>query len=347
MPLKSYVDRLLPSIDSEIRRTIDQAGGCSLYDLVRYQMGWLDAAGAAVPEEQVRKHGGKKLRPVLTLLACEAAGGAWEHALPAAAAIELIHNFSLVHDDVEDGDRLRRHRLTVWGVWGVPKAVNCGSAMQALVYRAASGIRRSGASPEASLTLLKLLTDAVLEMTEGQHLDIDFQERGSIAVAQYFDMTSRKTGALLEAAARSGALLAGAPRETEDGLARFGRSFGLAFQARDDYLGVWADPDATGKAVGADIERRKKSLPVVYALEHDPEGAGRLVREVMSQETISGDDCDRVAAALDECGARQFTERAAEQHSADARNTLETYLLPSPARNALAEMAELAALRHH
>ena len=346
MSLQRYLARYIPAIDAEILRAVDGAGPCELYDLVRYQLGWMDDKGSRLPPDEAMRHGGKKLRPALTLLACEACGGDFRTALPIAAAIELIHNFSLVHDDVEDGDRLRRHRLTVWGVWGVPKAVNCGSAMQALVYRAAFRARRSGLDSETTLGLVELLTDAILEMTEGQHLDIDFQERGSISVARYFDMTSRKTGALLEAAVRCGARAAGAPVEVENGLAHFGRSFGLAFQARDDYLGAWGDPEKSGKAVGADIERRKKSLPVVYALEHDPDGAGALIRRVMSQDEITAADCERVVESLSACGAEKFTEHAAEEHRQEAIIALSEVLDEGPARRALTELAELAILRH-
>lgn len=347
MALHDYLSHYIPEVDAEILRAIDGAGDCSLYDLVRYQLGWMDEDGRRLAAEEAQRHGGKKLRPVLSLLACQACGGDWHEALPAAAAIELIHNFSLVHDDVEDGDRLRRHRLTVWGLFGVPKAVNCGSTMQALVYRAVLRASQTGLSPSAVMGLVELLTDTILEMTEGQHLDIDFQEHGHISVAQYFDMTSRKTGALLEAALRCGARTASAPAPIEDALARFGRSFGLAFQARDDYLGVWGDPEKSGKAVGADIERKKKSLPIVYALEHDPDGAGSLVREVMLQESISPEDVDRVATALDACGARQFTEDVAEQHTFQARTALTETLTDTPACRALLEVAELAAMRHH
>jgi geranylgeranyl diphosphate synthase, type I len=349
LTLADYLALFIPAVDQAILGAVDSAeataGHCRVYDLARYQLGWTDGEGHRLGAAEAQRHGGKKLRPALTLLACEAAGGAWSQALPAAAAIELIHNFSLVHDDVEDGDRLRRHRLTVWGRWGVPLAVNCGSAMQALVYRAL--LNGEWRDPELPLGLINLVTRAILEMTEGQHLDLVFQDRGDISVVSYFDMTARKTGALLEAAMRCGGRIAGAPAAVEAGLARFGRSFGLAFQARDDYLGVWGEPTTRGKAVGADILRKKKSLPIVYALEHDSAGAGLLIQRVMSQDLISDTDCLEVIAALDQCGAREFTEQAAHQRCAEGKASIEATLPDSPARRALLEIADLAVLRHH
>jgi geranylgeranyl diphosphate synthase type I len=217
--------------------------------------------------------------------------------------------------------------------------------MQALVYRAVLNLEHRRLPPGTAIQLVRLVTDAILEMTEGQHLDIDFQERGHISVDQYFDMTSRKTGALLEAALRSGARIAGAQSDYEEALARFGRSFGLAFQARDDYLGVWGDSRESGKAVGADIQRKKKSLPVVFGMEQDPGGAGALIRRVMALDSISGDDIAAVIEVLDSCGAREFTEEAAVRHTRAARIALSENLPESSAREALLEIAELAAMR--
>jgi geranylgeranyl diphosphate synthase type I len=345
VPIQDYLARYIPAVDSEILRVVEGAGDCGLYSLALYQLGWMDSDHQKLSAQEAGRHGGKKLRPAMLLLACEACGGDWMAALSGAAAVELIHNFSLVHDDVEDGDRLRRHRPTVWGAFGIPKAVNCGSAMQALVYRAALGLTLSGHDTPTCLGIIELLTNAILEMTEGQHLDIDFQERGHITVQDYFDMTSRKTGALLDAALRIGARVAGATRETEISLGRFGRLFGLAFQARDDYLGCWGDPYKSGKAVGADIEKRKKSLPVVFALERDASGAGAVTRSVMRQESIAAADVERVLHALDECGARAFTESAARERTAEAIAVLESAVPDSAARQALLDIANMAAGR--
>src|SRR4051794_37275552 len=205
--------------------------GVALYGMQRYHLGWGSAIFEPLPPDDARRFGGKKLRGVLCLLASEAAGGAPGAAVPAAAAVEFIHNFSLIHDDLEDEDPERRHRPTVWRLWGVPQAVNAGSNMQALVNEAAVRLTRRGVSAERTLGVVGTLTRAMLAMTEGQALDLGWQDRWDLGVDDYLRMAAGKTAALTEAAAWCGAAVAATGDAVLEQFARFGHAFGMAFQA--------------------------------------------------------------------------------------------------------------------
>lgn len=231
-----------------------------VYDLVAYHLGWVDADGSPsnVPA-------GKLLRPVLCLTAAGGYGDALA-ALDAAVAIELLHAFSLVHDDIEDGDTERRHRPTLWTLRGVPLAINAGDSLFALAHRTLVAAAE-GLAPERALTALRLFDDAVLRMIEGQHDDLEFESRPAVSLEAYLRMTSGKTGALIGASLALGGLFGGGPDADLGVLCEAGVAIGLAFQAVDDALAVWGDARRTGKAVGNDAARGKKSLPVVLARE--------------------------------------------------------------------------------
>ena len=334
--LESLIDERIAWVDDELRALLRPAAEePAVYAMLRYHLGWTDAAGEAVSAAKARRFGGKRLRGVLAILACEACGGAGPVAVPAGGAVELIHNFSLIHDDIEDEDEERRHRPTVWRLWGVPQAINAGSLMQALVNRAALGLSERGAPLPAVLDAMRLLTDTIILMTEGQCLDLTFQDRADVDAAGYFAMTERKTAALLAAAMESGARVAGAAGERARLLARFGRAFGLAFQARDDYLGVWGDPAVTGKPVGSDIERGKRSLPVVLALSHSPDPA-RLLCQLKARDTAA------VLAAMDTFGVRAEVEATVGRLTADALGYLEALGDAGDAGRALVSIARAA-----
>ena len=297
--------------------------GVALYGMQRYHLGWVSAEFDPLPLDAARRYGGKKLRGALCLLAAEAAGGAPDSAVPAAAAVEFIHNFSLIHDDLEDEDPERRHRPTVWRLWGVPQAVNAGSNMQALVAEAALRLTARGVSAERALGVVGALTRAMLTMTEGQALDLGWQDRWDLGVADYLRMAAGKTAALTEAAAWCGAAVATPDAAILGHFARFGRAFGMAFQARDDYLGIWGRSEQTGKPVGADIQQGKRSLPIVHALEHaaSPEREAGLASEL--RRSLECRDVERVLAALETAGSQQFTEQTAARYTAEALANLD------------------------
>lgn len=315
--LDRWIEERIEWVEAEMESVL-RAGTADLglYAMLRYHLGWCDERLAPLPLEQRRRHGGKKLRAVLCILACEAVGGESGRAVPAAAAIEFIHNFSLIHDDVEDGDAERRHRPTLWALWGVPQAVNAGSNMQALVTLAGLRIGGRGVSATTVAAAVETLTRATVAMTEGQYLDIGFQDQARITVEDYLRMAAGKTAALAGAALRLGALLGTGDAERIEALARFGHAFGMAFQARDDLLGIWGDRAVTGKPADSDILRGKRSLPIVFGLSHPEHGPA--VREALAARDVAA-----VMTRLDASGARAFAEESERRQAAEALDALE------------------------
>ncbi len=330
--------RYLPLIEAEMGRVIGGATGvyAGHYGMIRYHMGWVDAA-----MQPAVVNSGKRIRPVACLLACEAMGGSVDDALPAAAAVELLHNFSLVHDDVEDDSPTRRHRPTVWALWGVPQAVNVGDAMFTLARLALHSLGSRPISPGLAMDACMVFDHACLRLTEGQYLDMSFEGRLDVTVAEYLMMIEGKTAALLSASLELGALVGGADVATRQRLAEFGRSLGLAFQMQDDILGIWGDEALTGKSAASDILARKKSLPVVYALENPLVGEALRTRYA---EPIEPADVPAVLDLLARAGAQEYTAQAAhEAHQAAlAALTASGVLVDgNEAGKALLQMAEM------
>jgi len=280
-----------------------------LYDMMHYHLG---APGPGGRPAAARP--GKMLRPTLCLLSCEAVGGQLQQAMPAAAAIELIHNFTLIHDDIEDASQSRHGRDTVWRVWGEPQAINAGDGMFALAHMALHRLLEAGVVAPQVLEVARLLDEACLALCEGQHLDLDFEERLDVSCDDYLAMISGKTAALMGAATAVGALLGKAPEDTVGAFKEFGRRLGLAFQIRDDVLGIWGDAAETGKPAGDDIRDRKKSFPVVYALGRASENDRLLLRRVNSADTVALEDVAEVMAVLERSGARAASEEAVACH---------------------------------
>ena len=276
--------------------------------MARYQLGQVNADGSPATTDR-----GKAVRPTLCLLMCEALGGDLEAALPAAAGLELLHNFTLVHDDVMVDDETRRHRPTVWVVWGRAQAIDAGDLLHVL---ATLSVLRSGGS-SASAMLAKDATEVVTQgcrlVTEGQHLDIAFETAPKVAVADYLDMIARKSAALLAVAFELGAIFAGNDPATRDACRAYGRELGIVFQIRDDVLGIWGDPAVTGKPVGADIQKRKKTLPVIHALESSA-GPDRARLRSMFSDDSRPPDVESTMEILERAGSRSFTEEQIRKH---------------------------------
>jgi geranylgeranyl diphosphate synthase type I len=336
--IETQLDLRIAPVEREMEAVLAERPPLDLYRMLRYHLGWLnDALQPTTADERVR-FGGKKLRGAICLLACEAAGGEARHAVPAAAAIEFIHNFSLIHDDVEDADEERRHRPTVWRRWGVAHAVNAGSNMQALVNRAGLRLAGAGVPTARVVAALDCLTRAMLAMTEGQFLDIAFEDAWDTRVEEYLTMSSGKTAALVEAATRLGGLVATERPEPVEALARFGRAFGMAFQARDDYLGIWGEPDRTGKSVGGDILKGKRSLPIVYTLSRDDSAELR--------SALEDRDVTTVTSRLECAGAREYVQSLASRFTKKAIQELDGADLHADARELLKAVARLYLGRH-
>lgn len=300
------------------------------FGMMRYHMGWVDAGFTPCQAST-----GKRVRPVLCLLCCEACGGDWKQALPAGAAIEIMHNFTLVHDDIEDRDKTRRGRPTVWALWGDAHGINVGDAMYALSNLALLLLAERGVPASTVVAACCLFNITQLALTGGQYLDIGFENRDDVLVEDYLAMIEGKTAALAACSCQMGALIANAPEAQCESLREFGRHLGMTFQMRDDILGIWGDPTLTGKPAGADIARRKKSLPILYGLERNEE-----LRVLLRQDELSAPDVGRATELLEQAGSRVYTEQLAQEHHSKALAALEGAGLQGPAAQALYELEQ-------
>jgi len=288
--------------------------------IVAYHLGWSDADG-----RDVEGDGGKAVRPAITLLAAEAVGSPPEAALPGAVALELVHNFSLIHDDVMDGDRERRHRPTVWALFGVGEAIIAGDAMMTL----AQELLLEDPRPMGH-TAARELSRATAEMIQGQSEDLAFESRLDVTEEQCLAMCGHKTGSLLAAAGSLGAILGGADENAVRRLRSFGRHLGLTFQAVDDVLGIWGRPNVTGKPAASDLRQQKKTIPVVHALSAGGRAGGELMN-LLSNGELADDRLARAVALLEECGSRAWTLEIADRHLEHALAELEgTGFVPGP-----------------
>lgn len=307
----------------------------TMRDLAGYHFGWCDEHGR--PTEC---SGGKGIRPALALLAAEAVGGVADATVPAATAVELVHNHSLVHDDVMDGDRTRRHRPTLWAVFGANPAIQAGDALLALAFGVLAGSRH----PKA-LAGTHLLNTTVLSLVDGQGMDLALEARPVVGVAECVRMTEAKTGALMAGACALGGLFGGGGPEQVARLAEFGAHLGLAFQHVDDLLGIWGVPEVTGKPAYSDLHRRKKSLPVVAALAGDTAPARDLAEIYRRAEPPT--DLAHVAELVEDAGGRAWTERSAADLMARALRQLDAADLAPGAVDELATLARLIVERDH
>lgn len=330
MSLHALMQTYLPAVETELQIVVDTYLDESveeLHEMLAYHMGW-------VGEGSGMEARGKRIRPFLTLLCAASAGGEWQDALPAAAAVELIHNFSLIHDDIQDRSPLRRGRRTVWTIWGDAQAINAGDTMFALGHLALMRLEAT-VSPAAALQALRILDDTCLHLTQGQYLDISYEQRSELSVEAYWPMVSGKTGALLSACTRLGALSAHANEQISTSYERFGRQLGLAFQALDDLLGIWGDAALTGKSTESDLVSGKKSLPVLYALERGGQFARRW-----AQGPIRDEEVKALADLLETEGARGYTLAQANRLTDAALESLDAASPKGEAGAALRELAD-------
>lgn len=311
--LSKFFSSSLKMVEEEMEKLLSQFD-LPLYNLIRYHLGWMDEKGNWLGEDERRRFGGKRVRPMMLLAINKLLGGSTRRCLPAASAIEFLHNFSLVHDDVEDGDEVRRFRPTVWKIWGVPQAVNLGSSMQAIVNLSAISLRQNFPAEIVS-KVLEELTWAIIRMTEGQYLDLVMQEGEESTVSDYLDMVRKKTGTLFERACRIAAILANRKEEVVERAGKFGMFFGLAFQIKDDYLGVWGEPEKIGKPA-EDIHKGKKSFPIVFALNKSPRR--EELTKILAKNEKEKKDIIRVWEILDEIGAKEYTREFCESYTDDA-----------------------------
>jgi geranylgeranyl diphosphate synthase type I len=316
----------------EIRKVIDSCPSV-LCNMLRYHMGWQDEHGHSCSRES-----GKFIRSTLCLLSCQTVGGDTSQVMPAAAAVELIHNFSLIHDDIEDASDERHHRPTVWKLWGQSQAINAGDSMFTLAYLALLKLEEKGITDEKVASSIKMLSLACLELCEGQYLDIEYENRLGITTEDYLDMAVRKTAALFAVSTSLGAYLGSEDSKLVDFFHLFGKELGIAYQIYDDILGIWGTEKSIGKSV-SDISQRKKTLPVVYGLQNSEGEARKRLEKLYSQKSIEGKDITEVTNILDQLGARDYAENLAEQHYQKALAYLEATRLDISRQAPLKEIA--------
>lgn len=303
------IQEFKPIIDEEIKKIIPKDDEINkLYDEVHYH---LDT-------------GGKRWRPALCLMVCEAVGGEKEKALPFAAAIEIIHNFSLIHDDIEDGDEYRRDSLALWKKIGIPRAINVGDGMFAKGFVSASKSKEVGLSYEKSFKLMKLLSSVVTELMEGQAMDINSRERTDVSEKEYMTMISKKTGALVGGSVEGGALVGGADKEIMEAMDEFGRKIGPAFQITDDLLDFTEGKGRSG-LIGNDIREGKRSLMVVHYLETANDYEKKRLLSILDKdrEKTSEGEVEEAIECLKQNGSVQYAEDKKDQLAKEATDSLQ------------------------
>lgn len=316
----------------ELKKLLE--GDSPLLSMLKYHMGWVNEEGVALPQE----YSGKLLRPAFCLMSCEAVGGDWRVAVPAAASIEFIHNFSLIHDDIEDCSAYRRHRRTLWSLWGEPRAINAGDTMHTIASLAMLRLNRDRVSPEHILEALTISNETCLRLCEGQHLDLSYENRLDIRVEDYMKMIAGKTAALFECSFRLGAML-GTENKTIIGKFRScGHFLGLAFQIKDDILGIWGGEEA-GKSTESDLRKKKKTLPVVYALgQAEIQDREFLMGFYQKQEPSSADILE-AKQVLERAGAREYAKKVAVAYYLKALDQLDIAGLSGLALESLKQAA--------
>jgi geranylgeranyl diphosphate synthase type I len=326
--IASYRD----TVRVELKKVIDSCPSV-LCNMLRYHMGWQDEHGHSCSRES-----GKFIRSTLCLLSCQAVGGDMSQVLPAATAVELIHNFSLIHDDIEDASDERHHRPTVWKLWGQSQAINAGDAMFTLAYVALPKLKERGIADEKVASSTKMLSLACLELCEGQCLDVGYEDRLDTTTEDYLDMADKKTAALFAVSTSLGAYLGSEDSKLVDFFHLFGKELGIAYQIYDDILGIWGMEESIGKSI-SDISQRKKTLPVVYGLQNSEGEERKRLEKLYSQKSIEGEDITEVAKILDHLGARDYAENLAEQYYHKALAHLEATQLDTYRQAPLKETA--------
>ncbi len=336
MSLTTLSSTLLPAVEAEMQRVValtHTASTAELHHMITYHMGW-EGEGAGLKAQ------GKRIRPLLVLLCYGSAlssafslqPSAFNAALPAAASVELLHNFSLIHDDIQDNSPLRRGRPTVWKKWGLAQAINAGDAEYTLAYTAMLDLK----PPQIALEAVNILQRTCIALTQGQYLDMSFETRSYVTLDEYWTMIGGKTAALTAACAELGALAAGADDATRAGYREFGRYLGLAFQVQDDLLGIWGDAALTGKSAESDLVAGKKSIPVIYGLSQNGPFAARW-----AQGPITEPEAHALAAQLATEGAQAYTQHMADDLTGKALRYLEEVKPYGEAGEALRELADM------
>ena len=324
----AYIETMQTTIEAQLKTSLsglEVKSTALLIEMVSHHLGWIKPEASR----------GKRLRPLLSLLCCDAAGGHWQSALPAAGAIEWIHNFSLIHDDIEDKSETRRGRETVWKRWGIAQATNTGDALFALAHLLTHELEGQGHDSATILSIQKQLDKACLHLTIGQHLDLKFEETDGVTEDDYLEMIEGKTAALIAASCAIGALAAHNEPSKVALYQQFGHDLGMSFQIYDDLLGIWGTPDVTGKPSGDDLRVRKKTLPIIFALNHSKD-----FRELWDSDDIDDNRVTRMVISLNRSGAREYAEEATQRWTDSALEALTSSEPTEPAASELAHLTQ-------
>ena len=313
MSLAKLSNIFQPAIEKELKNAVDSINGTDykeLNQMIAYHMGWDELNNGKVT-------GGKRIRPLITLLTTASAEGEWEKALPAATAVELIHNFSLLHDDIEDKSLIRRGRPTVWSKWGLAQAINTGDSILSLANNIILNLKNTTSLQIAS-EANAIIQNTCLNLTKGQFLDIQFEGRQDITITDYRTMIGGKTAALISAACELGAVIAETDKIIQNHYRLFGLNLGLAYQVLDDILGIWGDTNKIGKSNFSDLATSKKSLPVLYGLE--------LKGKFASMWKPIGNNLGEIQQLADQLemeGGKTYSQEIADQYTNEALISLE------------------------
>jgi geranylgeranyl diphosphate synthase type I len=324
------VNPILSDIERELQKQVsrlDAPRTKRFHEMLTYHMGWTG-------EDAGPEAAGKRIRPLLVLLSTASSGGDWQSALPAAAAIELVHNFSLVHDDIQDNSPKRRGRDTAWVKWGAPMAINIGDALFVISNQAVIDLKKNYPA-EVVMQAAEILNNTCLELTRGQFLDMSYEARNDLTVEDYWPMIAGKTAALLSACCHLGSLLGGVDQAKQEAYRSFGHYLGLAFQVQDDILGIWGDENITGKSAASDLLEGKNSLPILAGL-----GRKGKFAERWAQGPIQPDEVEAVARLLASEGGLIAGQDASKQMTELALMSLREVDAQGEAGEALFELAD-------
>lgn len=324
------MDEYLAALDQELRELVASPDPAydGYYGMFSYHLGWMDSA-----LREIHSVTGKRIRPLLCMLSCEACGGDWHSALPIAAAIELTHNFSLIHDDIEDNSDERHGRAAVWKVWGLPQGLNAGDGMFVLARLALDRLCRRGLEMSTCTDISLIFDAATLYLCHGQYLDLGFESRDEVTVDEYMQMIRGKTAALISASTHIGAMISTPNQSIVDAFSRFGETIGIAFQITDDILGVWGDPQVTGKSTASDILSKKKSLPTIIGLQRSEE------MRVLYRKDNLAPHIPRILEILNRVGARDYAQQQADEFRSAALAALDSTRLENLGIDHLREIA--------
>lgn len=334
MSVYNNINQFSTEIDAHIEKMLREHAPFAA-DIAGYFFGWLDQDFK--PVTNVMK--GKRLRPVMSLLACEAICGSYAKAMPLAVAIELIHNYSLIHDDIADRDDERRGRPTVWRLWGDGLAINTGSTLYTLAFQA---VTSTDATPQKVLAIHDIFVKTSLKLSYGQHWDITFERSLDVDQDRYLRMIDGKTAALIECATWVGALVATDDARLVDAYRSFGRHLGLAFQIQDDYLNIWIDTAESGKTQYSDLRNKKKSLPITYALTRAQGGDQKRLAAIYADadHEMTSSEMTDVLGILEKIDAKEYTGQLAAHHTQEAIRWLDSTELDNDAHNLIRALAQ-------